>query len=340
MRMKTEVRFGAIRGTDEFKKLLSGLEARFRPASNTIEGAAYLRNAGELEDAIKTCSGILSREPDNDAAWLERGHCNLQKSAFANAIDDYTHAIKLKPNDWWSWHERAYCYQRLGQHEKCIVDQSRAIELRDQDAEQHLRRGNSYCALGNLQKAEADYSRAIEMNPSGWSNWFVRAKLYDQQHKSEKARSDFTNAVKVAIDPGAQNQLAWTLATDPEPLWRDPAIAVHLAEKAVAVRPMDGMIWHTLGVAKYRAGDWQGSVASLKKSVELRHGGDSADWFFLAMAHWHLNEKEDARKWYGKSVEWMDKNQPKNGDLVRFRHEADELLNGKPAVDVKAAKTG
>jgi hypothetical protein len=33
-----------------------------------------------------------------------------------------------------------------------------------------------------------------------------------------------------------------------------------------------------------------------KKSMELRKGDNSFDWFFLAMAHWQLGEKEQVRK--------------------------------------------
>ena len=44
------------------------------------------------------------------------------------------------------------------------------------------------------------------------------------------------------------------------------------------------------------------------------------------MANWQLGKKEEARKWYDKAVEWMEKNQPKNEELRRFRAEAAELL--------------
>jgi tetratricopeptide (TPR) repeat protein len=75
-----------------------------------------------------------------------------------------------------------------------------------------------------------------------------------------------------------------------------------------------------------RAGDWKPAIATLEKSTELRDGGDASDWFFLAMAHWQLGHKDEARTWYDKAIEWMDKNQPQNEELQRFRAEAAELL--------------
>src|SRR5882757_1697929 len=109
----------------------------------------------------------------------------------------------------------------------------------------------------------------------------------------------------------------------------DPQQAVELAKKSIGLTPKHGSNWNTLGVAQYRAGDWKAAVAALTKSMELRKGGDSTDWFFLAMAHWQLGDKEEARKWYDRAAAWMDKNQPKNEELRRFRAEAAELLGVK-----------
>jgi hypothetical protein len=47
------------------------------------------------------------------------------------------------------------------------------------------------------------------------------------------------------------------------------------------------------------------------------------------MAHWQLDHKDEARTWYDRSVKWMDKNQPKNDELVHFRTESEQLLLGQ-----------
>ena len=48
--------------------------------------------------------------------------------------------------------------------------------------------------------------------------------------------------------------------------------------------------------------------------------------FFLAMAHWQMGNKEAARQWYVRAVQWMDKCQPKDEELRRFRTEAVKVL--------------
>ena len=44
------------------------------------------------------------------------------------------------------------------------------------------------------------------------------------------------------------------------------------------------------------------------------------------MARWKLGEKDKAREGYDRAVQGMDRHQPKNEELLRFRAEAAELL--------------
>jgi Flp pilus assembly protein TadD len=116
------------------------------------------------------------------------------------------------------------------------------------------------------------------------------------------------------------------LATHADPQFRDAHRAVALAKKAVELKPREGNYWQTLAWAEYRVGDWKAAVAAMEKVKKLGSAGDSTEWFLLAMAHWQLGHKDDARKWYDRAVEWMAKNQPGNGELLRFRAEAEERL--------------
>ena len=100
-----------------------------------------------------------------------------------------------------------------------------------------------------------------------------------------------------------------------------------MATAATELDPKQGGHWNTLGVARYRVGDWKESINALTQSNELLKGDMfSFNAFILAMAHWQLGEQDQARQDYQQAVDWMDKNQPKNEELGRFRAEAAELL--------------
>jgi eukaryotic-like serine/threonine-protein kinase len=122
------------------------------------------------------------------------------------------------------------------------------------------------------------------------------------------------------------NNLAWALATCPDLGLRNPPRAVTLAQSVVRQAPRDGLYSNTLGVAYYRAGDWNAAHAALLRSVKLRAGGDSNDWFFLAMACWKRGQSDQARNWLDQAERWMEKNRPRDRELKRFRAEAVALI--------------
>jgi len=157
-----------------------------------------------------------------------------------------------------------------------------------------------------------------------------------QPPEAEKAYS-----MVLTIDPkhaNAMNNLSWLLATCAEPRFRHAPRALDMAKKAVEAAPKKGMYWNTLGVAHYRTGEWKSSMAALEKSMELRKGGVSSDWFFLAMAHWKQGDKKEARKWYHQAVLWLEKNAPQDEELRRFRAEAAELMQVAPSRNAHARR--
>jgi tetratricopeptide (TPR) repeat protein len=128
-------------------------------------------------------------------------------------------------------------------------------------------------------------------------------------------------------DPAINKELAWFLATSSALGLRDSGLAVRLAMKAVDAQTQSGDYWNTLGVAHYRNGDDKGAIAALATAMSLRNGGDSFDWFFLAMAHCRLGNRDEARTWFDRAVQWMDKHKPHDAQLRRFRAEAEAMLS-------------
>ena len=101
--------------------------------------------------------------------------------------------------------------------------------------------------------------------------------------------------------------------------------AVELAKTATELMPQEGKYQRTLGLALYRNGDWKGAVAALEKSAQLASGGDGEDWILLAMAHWQLGHKAEARKWADKAFASLKKDASKNERLRWLCLEAQAL---------------
>ena len=105
--------------------------------------------------------------------------------------------------------------------------------------------------------------------------------------------------------------------------------AVKLAEEAVARSPGCATYWNTLGVAYYRAEDWDFAIRALERSVELGSGGTGFDYFFLAMAYWRRGDKGRAREWFDRAEAWVERHDPGSPELLRLRAEA-AAMSGSP----------
>jgi serine/threonine protein kinase len=104
---------------------------------------------------------------------------------------------------------------------------------------------------------------------------------------------------------------------------------IHDSPQVVIFRELMGNTQLILGRARYRAGDWQGALTALQKSLEQYPNGTVWDCFFLAMAHWQLGHPKEAREWYGRAVTWMETKKLQGEKMKSLRAEAEALLSGK-----------
>jgi superkiller protein 3 len=246
---------------------------------------------------------------------------------YDQAVACFRRAIELNPNLPRTYNNLGITLARQKKLPEAVAAIRKAIELDPAFAPSYSDLGNALTAEGKLDEAVGAYHKAIELDPKFARAYYNLGIALRKLNRPREALDAYTVALE--IDPksaNACNGLAWLLATCPDVTLRDPGRAVALAKKGVELDPKNGGYLNTLGVACYRTGDWNGAVANLEKSMELRQGGDSSNWFCLAMAEWQLGNKDAAREWHEKAVEWMEKNAADNKELIRFRAEAAELL--------------
>jgi tetratricopeptide (TPR) repeat protein len=187
-------------------------------------------------------------------------------------------------------------------------------------------------AVAQFDKLAADFpEEPAYRHDLGLAHNLLGLALHNSGRRRD-ARAEFRMAVAhyrqaLARKPDFRtpNDLSWLLATCPQKEFRDPVEAVQLAEKAARQNPGCGAVWNTLGVARYRAGKFEASVAALRESMRLRSGGDSSDWFFLAMAYWRLGDRERALYWYERALQEIQRD-PLCEPLGRYRQEAEAVL--------------
>ncbi len=273
--------------------------------------------------------------------------------------------IAAAPSQWQHYADRARVYAAGGDWQQAAAAYAAALDrgadepaVRQQAGSAFRRAGDIYLRRGEDAPARDAYGRAVTVferlaadfpDTIGYADELIVSLdrlgscLETTGRPEEAARTrdsadELLRSVRERIaaqlleplgpEPNsaeACNSSAWHLVTGQDHQSHDPVLAVRLARRAVELSPHDGYSWNTLGIAYYRAIDWESAVAALERSVELQ-GGHSFDFFFLAMAHWRLGDRDAARRWYDQAVEWMNTNKPDDVELLGFRAEAEALL--------------
>jgi tetratricopeptide (TPR) repeat protein len=292
-------------------------------ANNHGNLGAALLNQGKLDDGIAACRKALEIDPKHPlsdrnirTAMVEKARSLAEKvrqfRVMKNAAGCLAVAAEyedLKLTDTAGKLYNAACIRAL-----CVSAIQEDPKTPAADAAR-LAREQADLAMAWLHKAVA----------SGYKD--VRQMKQDKDLDVLRDREDFKKLVADLESRPPLNTLAWELAIHPDPSRRDPKRAAELAEKAVSELPKDANCWNTLGVARYRVGDYKGSVAALMKYRALRT--NDAEWtnpFFLAMAHRNLDHKGEVARWYKLAVEWMDRKKADSETMRRIRAEAAELL--------------
>jgi WD40 repeat protein len=132
-------------------------------------------------------------------------------------------------------------------------------------------------------------------------------------------------------DPSALNNLAWELARLPGGEMSGYRQALRYSEEACQLEPENGYWLNTLGVAYYRAGNYEKALDVLSRSDKINalkdNGSRPTDLAFLAMAHQQLGHTKEAEAKFQLLRERMkDPHFAQDAGAPGFLREAEETL--------------
>jgi tetratricopeptide (TPR) repeat protein len=282
-------------------------------------------------DAITCFTKALELDPDFAAAHANLGTALFGLSKVEEAKASWRKAIRLNPADATAHCNLGVALALQEKWDEALRSLDKAIEHDPHLAMAHAQRGAILCdRKKEYELAVASFERAIALEPEKAEHRFNLGLAQRNRGHDKDAIDAFREATR--LEPTyarAYSHLGKALTTCADPELRDAKEALAAATKGTELEPKSDHAWLVLGYAHYRAGDWNASVAALEESMALHKtnkSGTARHWFFLAMAHSQLGDPAKARHWYGKAVNWMDRQPNPSDELQRFRDEADLLV--------------
>lgn len=214
---------------------------------NHLKRGDSLFNVGKYGDAIKEYTIAADKSLSNTQVYVQSrlsrsrayvlaavvgspGYNNYDQAVGA-AIADCSRVIVMQPNNPAGYSCRGFAYSYIFSYKEAFADFDRAIELAPGEPKFYYERGYAYYLRGDRQEAIADFSQSIKLNPNFESAYFFRA-LSEKFSNIQNADADLTICIKL--------------------------------------NPKDFKYYPERGEARYKLGDYQGSVDDYTRAIKLR----------------------------------------------------------------------
>jgi tetratricopeptide (TPR) repeat protein len=313
------------------------LRPDFAITHNALAGA--LEEDGRGNEAIAEFQEALRLKPDYVTAYTNLGSAYFRLGRPDEAIAAAQPARRIRPGDSWALWVLGAALLDKGRFDDTITVAQEAIRFHPDAVVGYLFLSKAFLGKGQLDEAVAAAQKAVNVEPDNVDGHLDLGAALQTKGLIREAIDEYRLSIRLQLDipkdASLYDRMARALMTASDRRFCATKEALEFAKKAVALEPRRPDFLNTLGVAYYRNGEWTAAVKMLNRSIKYRpSGAESQTHFFLAMAHWQLGAKDEARAAFRMGVERMEKLKRGEAALLSLRAEAAALL-GVSANDPK-----
>ena len=228
------------------------------------QGSFFLM-LGDTDRAIEAYSHAIDHNPENAAAYINRGNAYKDKGDLDNAIKDYSKAIELKPEYAAAYNNRGAAYGMIGEVDAAIKDLNKAIDVNPEDAQAYYNRGIAYANQRDFESAITDYSKAIELKPEYAEAYSNRSDAYRRKDYFDAAIKDSNKAIDLKPDLAAAYINRGNAYDDTGEV--DAAIRDY--NKAIELDPENANTYYNRGLAYRRKDYFDAAIQDFNKAIAL-----------------------------------------------------------------------
>jgi len=202
-----------------------------------------------------------------------------QTTYWRNSESLWTHTLTCASDNFIGHNNLGLALAQKGQWDQAIAQFQQALQINPDDAEAHNNLGNALVKEGLVDEAIAHYRMALQIKPD-------LAKAHDnlgnallQKGDVDGAIAHYQKALQIKPDsPTVLNNLAWLLATCPDPHLRNGVQAVRYAERACELTHYGATpLVSTLAASYAEAGRFDDAITAAQKACALAKAAGEKD---------------------------------------------------------------
>lgn len=267
--------------------------------------ARGLEQEGKVDEAKSEYAMALRLKPEFQQAHIFLGLLLAREKNYDQAAAEYETVLRINPRSAVAHNDLARLLQTEGRLDESVRHYLAAVQFDSSLAEAHNNLGVLYLQRGQLAEGivqlrealrlkpgnvETEYNLALALNQQ--QQWKDASELWQRiapaqpnnadaqyqyglalarQGKTREAMSQFAQAILLTPDfAAALNELAWILATDPRPEFRNGPQAVGLAGQACDLTGQQNpAMLLTLAAAYAEAGRFSEAIATVEKGQNI-----------------------------------------------------------------------
>jgi tetratricopeptide (TPR) repeat protein len=194
--------------------------------------ACIYREQGCYVTAIADFTELIRRLPCNVDLYKERALLYVEEKRNGDAIEDFNRIIEIAP-DGWTYANRGALFVRLRRLDDAIDDLKQALQFGNITTEVCFNWGLAHHHKKDYREAILGFNDAISLDPTYIKAIMHRGMAHSRLGEYLLAVKNYEGALEIDPDyTNGTNNLAWLLATCPNPSFRDGERALKLAQTA------------------------------------------------------------------------------------------------------------
>jgi protein O-mannosyl-transferase len=233
--------------------------------------AKALAASGRLEEAEARCREAAQLDPRSAEPHSNLGALLARQGKWEEAVAAFRRALVLDPGM-----SEARCglggaLAKQGYYDEAVGELSGLLKVQPTNAAVRLQLAGVLVTQGKTDQAVAEYSELLRAKPTDPTAHYRLAQALMAQQDTAKAMAHYRAALEAHPNlADALNNLAWILATHPNPQLRDGREALALAERACRLTShKQALMVGTLGAAYAEVGRFPEAAAAAEKAIAL-----------------------------------------------------------------------